>query len=158
MAQRPESKSSAGEPVISSPASLSAPNQWLSQRRAALARLSFESFIAWIGLLYYLSARTPQTPQSAVIFYSLVPLLTTLTLLYWRGWNPARYLAVVVNTLVMQHFSNCRQIASTTCRRGWFFRVQRPSSWLAPVGSSEAGWPRSLSSLQEAWYPAPTWA
>jgi hypothetical protein len=65
---------------------------WLSQRRAVLALLLIEAAIAWTGTIYYLLVDNPVTPASRPAFIGLSPVITVLALLYWRGWDTARYL------------------------------------------------------------------
>ncbi|MGE3911809.1 MAG: ATP-binding protein [Chloroflexota bacterium] len=73
----------------------------MSQRSANLAFFLLASVAIWIGGLYYLFLNSATGLPSRPGFLILAPLVTTLLVLYWRGWDHARYVMIVAMTLVV---------------------------------------------------------
>ena len=74
---------------------------WLCERRAILAVLAAESILTWCGVLYYLLARTPIPGMAQWAYYVVAPVVTVMFWAYLRGWEPARYVTVVVNAVMI---------------------------------------------------------
>jgi len=72
---------------------------WLNERRAVLALLLVECMMAWVGSVYYILAEAPITPAARYVYYALAVITPGLLATYRRGWQSARYLGMIVNTL-----------------------------------------------------------
>jgi signal transduction histidine kinase len=66
-----------------------------------LAVLLIQTGVAWIGTVYYAVADTPLVPAASPSFGVLALAGTTLLVLYWCGWEPARYLGVIASTVAI---------------------------------------------------------
>lgn len=73
---------------------------WLSQRRAVLAFLGAECVLLWVGSAWVLN-NLATTAVTGPAFVFLAPTITALLILYWRGWDRARYVVVVLHTLAI---------------------------------------------------------
>ncbi|MFN8521646.1 MAG: ATP-binding protein [Chloroflexota bacterium] len=86
---------------MSAESATSARHAWFSQRHVVLAVLSVASAIAIAGAAYFLLASASGALPSPPGFIAMSPVLALLLVLYWRGWDPARHIAVVTTAVTV---------------------------------------------------------
>jgi len=73
----------------------------LSQRRVVLVLFILQALLAWTGGAYYLLADAPVGPEARPAFYGAALVTAIILVLHWRGWDQARYLSIVLHTVVI---------------------------------------------------------